>query len=258
MPRSMPSTPATRAALAATALTLALLLTLLLATPALAHPFITDGGRVPVQSLATITLDLAHGCGVETAGTGPDTDGVALEVPDWLRVVDVPEPGGWRVRIEDAVDEQLAAGVTGVVVWEASTGAEPAPRFTMDVVVDGEPGETRHLRVSQRCGDRVERWIGTPDAPAAQPAVRLRLEPADPTSPPPPLPEPAPAPAPAPTPTPAPEAAPAPAPAPVPTPAPVPAPDDPGRGRTTAAVAAVGGALAVAAALNARRGRREG
>jgi hypothetical protein len=254
MPRSMPSTPAIRAALAAT--TLALSLALLLATPALAHPFITDGGRVPVQSLATITLDLAHGCGVETAGAGPDTDGVALEVPDWLRVVDVPEPDGWSVRIEDAVDEQLAAGITGVVVWEATTGAEPAPRLSLDVVVDGEAGETRHLRVSQRCGDMVERWIGTPDAPAEQPAVRLRLAPADPTSPPPPLPEPAPTPAPAP--------------APVPTPAP--APDTPAasssehtgpdvadeagssRGRWTAAIAAVGGALAVAAALAARRG----
>ena len=242
-----------RHARAATTLTLALALTtaLLLATPALAHPFVAGGGRVPVQSLATITLDLAHGCGVETAGSGPDTDGVALEVPDWLRIVDVPAPDGWRVSIEDAVDEQLAAGVTGVIVWETDGGAEPAPRFAFDVVVDGEAGETRFLRVSQRCGDTVERWVGTPDAPAAQPAVRLRLEPADPASPPPPLPEP--------------EPEPEPEPAPVPTPAPAPDAADEAAdeaagtaGRWTAAIAAVGGTLAVSAALAARRRVRGG
>ena len=260
---------ARRATATTLATTLALTLALLLATPALAHPFVVGGGRVPVQSLATIQLDLAHGCGVESAGAGPDTDEVALEVPDWLRIVDVPEPDGWRVSIEDATDAQLDAGVTGVVVWAADGGAEPAPRFALDVVVDGEAGETRFLRVSQRCGDAVERWVGTPDAPAEQPAVRLRLEPADPASPPPPLPEPEPEPEPAPEPT--------PEPAPEPAPGPDAAPDTPAAsssehsasddadastdadapaatgGRWTAAIAAVGGALAVAAALAARR-----
>ena len=264
-----------RHARAATTLTLALALTLalLLATPALAHPFVVGGGRVPVQSLASIQLDLAHGCGVERAGAGPDTDEVALEVPDWLRIVDVPEPDGWRVSIEDATDTQLDAGVTGVVVWAADGGAEPAPRFALDVVVDGEAGETRFLRVSQRCGDAVERWVGTPDEPAEQPAVRLRLEPVDPASPPPPLPEPEPQPQPAPKPAPAPEPAPQPVPAPD-TPAASSsehaapdatdagdaAADDPAAtgGRRTAAIAAVGGALAVAAALAERRRRVRG
>ena len=153
---------------------------LLVAAPALAHPFVTGGGQVPVQSLATITLDLAHGCGVEAAGTGPDTDEVALEVPVWLRIVDVPEPDGWALRIEEASGATL-----GAVIWSATTGAEPAPRFALDVVVDGQPGETRLLRVSQRCGDLVERWVGTPEQPAEQPAVRLKLVEPDPSSPPP-------------------------------------------------------------------------
>jgi hypothetical protein len=176
---------------------------LLLPTAASAHPFLTDGGRVPVQSLATITLDLAHGCGDEQSGAGLDTDEVALEAPDWLRVVDIPQPDGWRVTTE-----QGAAAGTLTIVWSATTGAEPAPRFTLDVVVDGQEGETRFLRVSQRCGDRIERWIGTPDAPAEQPGIRLRLTAADPNSPPPltvtppPAPEPVPTPAPAPAPAP--------------------------------------------------------
>jgi len=227
---------------------------LLLASPALAHPFVVGGGRVPVHSLATIELDLAHGCGVEGAGAGPATDEVALEVPGWLRIVDVPEPDGWRVTIEDATDAQL-----GAVVWTATTASEPAPRFPLGVVVDGEPGETRYLRVSQRCGALVERWIGTPDAPAEQPAVRLRLETPDPERPPPPLPEPEPD---AQT-----DVAVVPEVAQQPERSPGPAPEvDAARataeasdtrearsGSRTAAIAVLGGALATWAALAARR-----
>ena len=221
---------------------------LLLAAPALAHPFIAGGGRVPVQSLATIELDLAHGCGVESAGTGPDTDEVALEVPEWLRIVDVPERDGWSVTIEEATDTQL-----GAVVWVATTATEPAPRFPLDVVVvDGEAGETRYLRVSQRCGESVERWIGTPDAPAEQPAVRLRLEAADPERP---VPEPQPEPEP--------EAAVEPGlpPAPEPAVADAAAVAEAPRTRSgarVATIAAIGGALAAWAALSSRRRRPDG
>ncbi len=174
---------------------LAAITVVLIPAPALAHPYVVGGGRVPVQSLATIELDLAHGCGVESAGTGPDTDEVALEVPAWLRIIDAPQPDGWVVTFEDATGDPQAPGEQlDAVVWTATTGAMPAPRFSLDVVVEGEAGETRYLRVSQRCGDLVERWIGTPDAPAEQPAVRLRLEPADPERPAPPASEPAAAP----------------------------------------------------------------
>jgi len=227
-----------------------------LAAPALAHPFIVGGGRVPVQSLATIELDLAHGCGVERAGTGPDTDEVALDVPRWLRVVDVPVPDGWTVTVEDAL-----------VVWSAAGASEPAPRLGLDVVVDGEVGETRYLRVSQRCGDLVERWIGTPDAPAEQPAVRLVLGPADPARPAPPLPQPEPepdavqAPEPEPEPQPQPQPQPEPQPDAVPAPAPAGEPDGTIAGRTAAvavAVATVGAALALGAALRAGLRRTRG
>jgi hypothetical protein len=152
----------------------------LLPAPALAHPFIRGGDRVPVQSLATIELDLAHGCGEEGAGAGARTDEVALEAPDWLWIAEVPEVDGWDVGIEGP-----DADGTIVVVWSATTGAVPAPRFLLSVVVDGSAGETRHLRVSQRCGDRVERWVGTPEEPAEQPAVRLGLAAPDPSAPPP-------------------------------------------------------------------------
>jgi hypothetical protein len=171
---------------------LAAVTVLIVAAPALAHPYVVDGGRVPVHSLATIELDLAHGCGVENATTGPDTDEVALEVPTWLRVVDAPQPDGWVVTFERSASRLPApGGPLAAVVWTATTGAMPAPRFSLDVVIDGEAGETRYLRVSQRCGDLVERWIGTPDEPADQPAVRLRLEPADPDRPAPPASDPA-------------------------------------------------------------------
>jgi len=241
--------PLPLAALLATLLAALISLLMLTATPALAHPFVTGGGRVPVDTLATITLDLAHGCGDEQQGAGADTDEVALEVPAWLRVVDVPEPDGWRVTLEDATSAQLGAGVTGVVVWSATTGTEPAPRFTLDVVVTGEAGEaggTRFLRVSQRCGERVERWVGTPDEPAEQPAIRLRLDPPDPTRPPPPLHEPAPAPVPAPGTS-------APTPAPTPAPAPADAPADVPVVAGAAVIASLAAALVTGLVVRRRR-----
>jgi len=70
---------------------LVLAATVLAGSPAGAHPFLRDGGEVPVDSLATVTLDLAHGCGSEAEGTGEDTLEVALEVPPWLRVVAVAD-----------------------------------------------------------------------------------------------------------------------------------------------------------------------
>lgn len=150
---------------------------LVMAVPAAAHPFFR-GGEAPVDSLATLTLDLAHGCASETAGEGDPTDEVALEVPGWMRVVAVDEPEGWTVDVE--VDDE---GFAAVVVWEDAGGAEPAPAFDLDVVVDGEPGEERFVSVFQACDDVQYRWIGTPDAPADDPAVRLRLIDADPDAP---------------------------------------------------------------------------
>ena len=240
------------ASMTTTALT-ATALALLVAAPALAHPYVVGGGRVPVQSLATIELDLAHGCGVEAAGTGPATDEVALEVPEWLRIVDVPGRDGWSVTIEDATDARL-----GVVVWTATSAAEPAPRLLLDVVVDAEAGETRYLRVSQRCGARVERWIGTPDEPAEQPAVRLRLDPPDPERPAPPLPDREPASGPQPEPEPEQEPGVAPEPTVTLEATSEQPEEDPTSNRTAAiaAIAALGGALVVRAAVLAVRRRR--
>ena len=157
---------------------------LLLAGPASAHPFI-QGGEAPVDSLAELTLDLAHGCASETAGEGEPTTEVALDVPDWMRVVDVPEPDGWSVTLEpDDVEVQ-------VVTWSNPTSEVPAPALSFEAVVDGAPGDERFLGVFQACDDLTYRWIGTPDEPADDPAIRLRLTAADPDRPAPPAPDPA-------------------------------------------------------------------
>lgn len=166
---------------------LALGLLLVVAGPASAHPFFR-GGEVPVDSLATLTLALAHGCASETDGEGHPTTDVALEVPDWLRIVDVPDPDGWIVELETADD-----GRVEVVNWMDDGGAEPAPEFDLDVVAQGEVGEERYVSVFQACDDIIHRWVGTPDEPADEPAIRLTLIAADPDSPAPPEEEPEPA-----------------------------------------------------------------
>lgn len=161
-------------------------LVLLSTAPASAHPFLRGHGEgvgvgeVRVDSLATITLDLAHGCGTEAAGEGADTLEVALEVPAWLRIVEIAEHEGYDHEVE------VADGRVEVVTWVEAGGAEPAPTFDLDVVASGEAGETRYLRVFQGCAEQRYRWIGTPEEPADDPAVRVRLIAADPDSPAPP------------------------------------------------------------------------
>lgn len=159
---------------------LAAVLMVVFAVPAAAHPFILGGGEIPVDSLATITLDLAHGCGSEGSGTGQDSLEVALEVPEWLRVVEVADHPGYRHDVE------VAQGRIVVVTWRADGGPSPAPAFELDVVASGPAGESRHLAVFQACVDSSHRWIGTPDAPADDPAIDVRLVAADPERPAPP------------------------------------------------------------------------
>jgi uncharacterized protein YcnI len=161
------------------ALALALVLVVLTVAPASAHPFVR-GGEVPVDSLAPLTLATGHGCGDHDGGSEAATTEVVLEIPDWLRVVDVPADPGWDVEVEPATD-----AAAGSVTWSTAEPVEVAPDFAFDVVASGPVGETRFLRVVQRCGELTERWVGTPDEPADQPALGVRLVAADPDAPPP-------------------------------------------------------------------------
>ena len=154
--------------------------TLVLAVPAAAHPFI-QGGEAPVDSLATLTLDLAHGCSAEGHAHGdgeePTTE-VALEVPEQMRIAEVPDVEGFEVELEADDD-----GRVEVVTWFATTSTAPAPELPFDAILSGEPGDEIYLRVFQACDDLSYRWVGTPDAPAEDPAVRLTLTEPDPDNP---------------------------------------------------------------------------
>jgi periplasmic copper chaperone A len=153
------------------------------ALPASAHPFFTDGATAPAGSLTTLTLAMAHGCGTETDAGGDPTTEVAVEVPEQVSYLEPGEVDGYEVEVEG--DE---GQVPEVVLWTATDGGEPAPELTMDLVVEGEPGDEIHVRVFQGCDDFEYRWIGTPDEPAEDPAVRLTLGEPDPDAPPPPEP----------------------------------------------------------------------
>ena len=164
---------------------LALVLVLLVGSTAAAHPFVR-GGEAPVDSLASLELNMAHGCILDGGGhshgdaeaEGEPTTDVSLQVPASMRIVEVPEIDGWNVELEAD-----AEGTVEVVTWTATTAVEPAPEFPLDVVIDGQPGDELYLRVFQACDDFVYRWVGTPDEPADDPAIRLTLTEPDPARP---------------------------------------------------------------------------
>lgn len=160
---------------------------LILTLPVSAHPFVT-GGEAPVDSLAEVTLAIAHGCGTEDAGGGDPTTEIAMEVPPDVRIVEVPEVEDYAVGLERDED-----GRVDVVTWTATDGGLPAPELPFGAVFSGAAGDEVFLKVFQGCDGFSYRWIGTPDAPADDPAIRVQLIEADPDRPP-PDPEPVPAP----------------------------------------------------------------
>ena len=155
---------------------LTLVLMLAVAAPAAAHPFVR-GGEVPVDSLVPLTLAMAHGCGGES-GEGSPTSEVSLEVPQWMRIVEVPAKEGWAIERETDADAEV-----GVVTWSNDDPVEPAPEFDLEVVVTGEPGQERFLKLFHGCVDGEHRWVGTPEEPAEDPAVRVTLAAGDPERP---------------------------------------------------------------------------
>ena len=167
----------------------AVLATLLIAGPAAAHPFF-DPDEVPVDSIAEVTLDLAHGCGLEddnghSHGNDADeepTREVAVEVPTAVAWIEAEEPDGWELDVERDDD-----GRAEVLVYLAEEGTdEPAPQFDLELVVRGDEGDELHWRVMQACDEMTYRWVGTEEEPAEDPAVTMTLAAADPDSPPPP------------------------------------------------------------------------
>jgi uncharacterized protein YcnI len=151
----------------------ALAATVLLALPAGAHPFVR-GGEVPVDSVATLALAMGHGCGTEDRGGGEPTTEIALEVPDVMRVVEVADDPSYEYELEADAD-----GRVQVVTWTAIDVGEPAPDVEFEAVLTGAVGDEIHLRVFQGCDGFAYRWIGTPDEPADDPAVRVTLVEAD-------------------------------------------------------------------------------
>jgi uncharacterized protein YcnI len=166
---------------------LALAATLLLASPAGAHPFV-QGGQVPVGSVAPITLAMGHGCGTEDSGGGQPTLEVALEVPEQMRIVSVAQDPAYEHAFDADADGRIE-----VVTWTAREDGEPAPDLDLEAVLAGGAGDEVYLRVFQGCDGFAYRWIGTPDDPADDPAVRVSLVDPDPDAPAPPEDEPTPA-----------------------------------------------------------------
>jgi uncharacterized protein YcnI len=154
------------------------------AVPASAHPSFADGATAPAGSLTTLTLAMAHGCGTEEAAGGDPTTEVSVEVPAAFSYLEPLEVEGYEVTVEDGD----RPGLPEVVTWTATDGGEPAPTLEMEAVVEGEPGDEVYVRVFQGCDGFAYRWVGTPDEPADDPAVRLTLGEPDPDAPPPPAP----------------------------------------------------------------------
>lgn len=153
---------------------------LLVPAVALAHPFVAE--TVPVQSAATLTLNLSHGCvaddGSHSDGDGEPTREIAVRFPDEVSVRTVADADGFTVeppKVTDTYDEWTLRASDGVDV--------PAPVIVFAVVIDAAPTDTVWLQVFQGCDTVEHRWIATPNAPGGEAGVEVQLTAADPTAP---------------------------------------------------------------------------
>lgn len=154
---------------------------LLVPAVALAHPFVVE--TVPVQSAATLTLDLAHGCvadgGAHSGADGEPTREIAVRFPSSVSVRTVSDAAGFTVEAPQS------AGMYDEWTLRAADGVDvPAPVIAFAVVIDAEPPDAVWLQVFQGCDTGEHRWIATPDAPGDEPGVQVRLSAADLTAPP--------------------------------------------------------------------------
>jgi hypothetical protein len=163
--------------------------TLLIAAPAAADPFF-EPDEAPVDSVAELELDLAHGC---FAGAGDDDAGhshgdesdeqptleVAVEVPEAVEQVEAMERDGWELELEEDDD-----GRVEVIAWTAEEGTqETAPVFALEAVHRGEVGDEVYWPVFQGCGDESYRWVATADDEDGDPAPMVTLVEAGPDAP---------------------------------------------------------------------------
>jgi hypothetical protein len=147
---------------------------------AFAHPFVP--GEVPVDSAAVLTVDLAHGCvaplGSHQTAAGEATREVAVRFPPEIDVRTVVDSDGFVTATPsrtDSFDEWTFTAPDGVDV--------DAPVLSFAVVVTASPQDTLWLQVLQICDTYTHRWVATPDEPAGEPGVSVRLTDADAAAP---------------------------------------------------------------------------
>lgn len=153
---------------------------LVLPTAAWAHPFVR--GEVPVDSAATLTLDLAHGCtpadGTHGDGDEEATREIGVRFPPEVDVRTVVEADGFTVEAPVQTD--------GYDEWTLVADADTdvlAPVVMFAVVVNADPTDTLWLAVYQGCTSTAHRWVATPENPDGEPGVSVRLAAADPAAP---------------------------------------------------------------------------
>lgn len=147
-------------------LAVAVALTVVTATAALAHPAFNPN-RLPAGEAVDAVLVVPHGCdpeeGMPEDGASSPTVLVDLQLAPEVSAFEAHELEGWEVEHEE-----------DVVRWTATDGGTTDPiQFPVTVTIDGPVDEPIHLSAFQECEEGSFRWIGTPDREAEYPAVKL-------------------------------------------------------------------------------------
>lgn len=148
---------------------------------ALAHPFVSES--VPVQSAATLTLDLAHGCvsdgRAHSDRAGEPTRVIGVRFPEAISVRTVTDSAGFVVEAPqrtDTYDTWTLRAPDGVDI--------SAPVIAFAVVIDADVTDPVWLQVFQDCDTASHQWLATPEQQGVEPGVQVPLITADALAPP--------------------------------------------------------------------------
>jgi periplasmic copper chaperone A len=136
----------------------------LVAAPAAGAHVTTNPSTAPAGGVLKVQFQVPHGC------EGSPTTSVSVRMPAGVGSVKPEVEPGWQISVKEGrlpepvevFGETVTEGVTEVTWTGGPLADDQFTDFGINMLISGEPGETKYFPTVQRCRQGVHRWITIP------------------------------------------------------------------------------------------------